>query len=195
MKKGTRTAIITVAVIVIILLIVYLGISIIAYTSVGRLPVDANSYPTAQIQELIWPTIGYPALVTPGNLLEIEIDSGGEFCFEPDPLDISGWQALITPVREALSELSYSLKATRVWKAVSDHWPKGTSKGSPEEVWHMEFEIPDNAVPELYDISVENHTAYGVFSDEEPHAVAVKDEMDDTFTFLTLRQFFHAYCF
>ena len=186
MKRRTRTLTIVVSVILLIPLLVYLGLCVVLYSSVGGLPVDETTYPSPQIQELIWPTLGYPALVTPGDSLEVEIDPGGEQGFEPDPLDLSGWRALIKPVRKALSGLVYSMKATKTWKAVSDRWPRGTSRGSPNQVWHVEFEVPEDVVPELYDISIEVHTASGVFSDGEPHAVSVMEEIDDSFTFISL---------
>lgn len=147
-----------------------------------RYPTDGE-LPPARINELIWPTIGCPALVTPGGALQIEMDLGeGEGGGAPG---VEGCKAVLSPAREELSGISYELTPLEACLAPSRRWPYRVADGDKSEVWSLSFRVPEDAFPELYDLRVEVGGGGGVLRDEQPHAVAIMEE-DDDFTFLTL---------
>lgn len=180
--KKRRLVLYIVGIFLLILLLAYAGLSTVIYTSVGRFPTKGAKYPAAHINRLAWPTIGYPALAAPGGLIEAEVDIGGGAQAE----QVSGWKAFITPVRKALKGLVYRLNPRRAWRAVSNRWPKGTRFGGVRGIWHVELEVPADAVPELYDLAVEADTAGGHMSDSQQHAVSVVDGPGRDLTFISL---------
>jgi 3',5'-cyclic AMP phosphodiesterase CpdA len=187
MNKTLVRALQVIGIIAIALVVIYSGIGIAVYSSTGRFPVKRTMYPPVRIQNLAWPTIGYPALVTGGSSLEVEFDfnqvgrGGGA-----QPEGPTGWQAVLRPSRSALRELSYDLKPLKSWMEISGRWPVGTSRGAPYRVWHAEFQLPADASPELYDLTVEASVGEKRFSDTQPHSVSVAEKLTGDFRFMTL---------
>lgn len=143
-----------------------------------------DELPPARVNELVWPTIGCPALVSPGGVLEVEVDLSG-LGGSSDP-GLEAWEAAITPVRAELSGISYSLEPRDARQGPSRRWPyRGAGEGA-KEVWSVAFPVPADAVPELYDLRVEVEVEGGRVSDGQPHAVAILEDEDDDFTFITL---------
>ncbi|MDD5666369.1 MAG: hypothetical protein PHS26_03575, partial [Actinomycetota bacterium] len=144
-----------------------------------------GEYPAPRIDELIWPTVGYPSLVTPGEELVVEVDlsGGGEEGAEAERA--SGWRASIEPSREELAALSIELEPVGAELAPSRRWPCRGGEGG-EAVWHVSFRVPEGAPPELYDLRLEADVGGERIADAQPHAVAVMEDDDDDFTFITL---------
>ena len=145
---------------------------------------SGGDYPPPHINELIWPTIGYPAMVVPGEVLEVEVDlwAGEESRLE----EVSGWKATVSPSRDELAGLAYELEPAGARLEASGRWPYRSEEGRSEAVWHASFRVPQEAVPELYDLHVEVDVGTEHISDTQPHAVAVTEDDDDDFTFITL---------
>lgn len=173
-----------IGILLLLLVIAYAGMTVYLYSSAGRFPVKGD-YPEARITSLIWPTIGYPAILAPGSLLEVEIRvSKNE---EPVvPGEATAWRAYMKPSREALSGLSYTLEPVRAWRAPSSRWPSGTRHGSREDVLHVELMVPAEAPPELYDLHVKGEAGVTAVSDRQLHSVSVRDGTDGDFTFVSL---------
>jgi hypothetical protein len=148
-----------------------------------RYPADGE-YPPPRINELIWPTIGYPAMVMPGEELTVELDlwAGEESMQE----EVSGWHAYVSPSRDELDGLAYELEPEDARLEASEHWPYRSDQGRSEAVWHASFRVPQDAVPELYDLYVEVEAGEEHVWDFQPHAVAVTEDTGDDFTFITL---------
>jgi len=148
-----------------------------------RYPSDGE-YPPPRINELIWPTIGYPAMVMPGEELTLELDlwTGEESSQE----EVSGWHAYLSPSRNDLDGLVYELELEDARTGSSERWPYRSAEGRSEEVWHASFRIPQDAVPELYDLNVEVDVGEEHVGDFQPHAVGVTQDTDGDFTFITL---------
>lgn len=144
-----------------------------------------GEYPAPRIDELIWPTVGYPSLVTPGEELVVEVDlsGGGEEGAEAERA--SGWRASIEPSREELAALSIELEPVGAELAPSRRWPCRGGEGG-EAVWHVSFRVPEGAPPKLYDLRLEADVGGERIADAQPHAVAVMEDDDDDFTFITL---------
>ena len=117
-----------------------------------RYPAEGE-YPPPRINELIWPTIGYPAMITPGEELTVELDlwTGEESKGE----EVSEWHAYLIPSRDDLEGLVYELEPEDALPRASEHWPYRSVEGRSEEVWHASFGTPRDAVPDLYDLHIE----------------------------------------
>jgi 3',5'-cyclic AMP phosphodiesterase CpdA len=145
-----------------------------------------GEYPPPRINELIYPTIGYPALVEPGEVLEVEVDLWGGEEQRAGTEQASGWQARISPSREELAGFSFELEPVNATLGPSERWPYRSLEGRSEAVWHVLFRIPEEAAPELYDLSLEVDIAGERVVDAQPHAVALTEDGDEDFTFITL---------
>ena len=177
----------------IILVFVFIGVmgAVLAFlhSPFFEYPTDGE-YPPPRINELIWPTIGCPAMVVPGEVLEVEVDldldatPGHTSQLE----DASGWKATIVPSRDELAGLSYELIPQDAYLSRSDRWTyRGADKRDESgEVWHAEFLVPEEVGPELYDLRVEVDAGGRRISDGQPHSVAVVEDNDNDFTFITL---------
>ena len=171
------------AVILLALLLALLGISMaFLYSPLFRFPVDAE-LPPPRIGRLIWPTIGYPALVPPGGELEVEVNlrPGGE----PPGEEVGGWEAVIQPARPELAASCFRLQEVEARRGFSQRWPELAEEGG-EEVWHVRFRIPAEAFPELYDLRVALAWGGERLEDGQPHSLAVTGEEDGDLTFVVL---------
>lgn len=169
----------------VILILAYSAVAVVLYSSVGRFPLKDMPPPPRRINNLVWPTVGFPAITRPGSSVVVEFDpgKGGRDVGGENP---TGWKASMRASRAGLRSLSYRLKARKAWRAFSERWPVGTRYGSPRKVWRVEFQVPPEAVPELYDLEVEAAASDGWTSDTQPHAVSVADKVNNDFRFVTL---------
>lgn len=186
MKKNLVRVLQVVGVVIIVLIVTYSSIAVWLYSSSGRFPLKSTPLPPVRIRDLVWPTIGYPALATPGSVLEAEFDFNPGVAAGAPVERPSGWSAELTPSRAELRSLTYRLKLTRAWKDISSKWPRGSDRGTPYKVWHAQFQIPGDAVPELYDLSVGAEAAGKKFKDSQRHAVSLSLRITDSFRFVTL---------
>jgi len=173
---------------VIILILVCVGLTGAAlsflHSPFFRYPTDGE-YPAPRINELIWPTIGCPAMVMPGEGLVVEVDlRAGE---ERDRMEeAEGWRARLQPSRGELADLSFELEPVGARLGPSGRWPYRSVEGRSEEVWHVSFRVPREAPPELYDLSLEVDVDGEHVTDSQPHAVSLVEDTGEDFTFVTL---------
>ncbi len=145
---------------------------------------SGGEYPPPRINELVWPTVGYPAMVMHGEVLEVEVDLwAGEVSRS---VEVSGWRAYLTPSRDELAGLVYELEPEGAHLGACERWPYRSMEGRSEEVWHVAFRLPFEVAPELYDLKVEADAGGESICDSQPHAVAVTQDTDDDYTFITL---------
>lgn len=173
-------------VIVIVLVVAYSSIAVLLYSSVGRFPLRGMPPPEVRIEELSWPTIGYPSLASPGSELEVEFDFTSGRGAKGQPASPASWEAVLTPSESQPAGPTYSLGAARAWMERSTRWPEGTARGGPSPVWHVSFELPEETALMLYDLTVRVEAGGRTYSDSEPHAVSVDERPADSFTFVTL---------
>ncbi len=187
MNKHLKRALQVTGIFVIFLIVLYAAIAVVLYSSSGQFPMKNTGIPPIRISNLIWPTIGYPAMLAPGATLEVEFDFNKPGRIgRLQPRDPVKWQAVLKPARTALKGLSYRIKASRVFKELSGRWPSGTSRGPPNEVWHAEFRLPPDAVPELYDLTVSAEANGKTYRDSQPHSVAVTVVEEGDLRFVTM---------
>lgn len=184
-----RKTLYVLGIIVLVLLFAYAGLSIELYSDIGAFPHRGAEYPAPAIGPVIWPTMGYPSLVKPGARQEVEIDPGALIDGRLEPRQVKDLTLKLRPVREELNGLSIEMTAVGLSKKTSAHWPAGTKYGG-KEVFSAVFHVPEDAPPELYDISIEGTAlcpqGNRKIEDGEPHAVAVVENDDNDFRFITL---------
>ncbi|MDD5748771.1 MAG: metallophosphoesterase [Actinomycetota bacterium] len=162
--------------------VVYAGLAIYAYSYLGGIPTAGAKYPESRIRQIIWPTIGYPALTSPGGNIVVEMDVSG---VSGKLSDSFRWRGTVSASRKELKGLSYELSFVRAWKGASKRWTLCKHRKISPEVINVEFQVPSVAC-ELYDLEVEAIAGKAKIRDDEPHCVGVVPKLDDSFRFMTL---------
>lgn len=181
LKRTLRIVLILVAV----LIVIYSIIASVLYSGVGAFPASQAKYPERNIEELIWPTIGYPALVEAGGTVEMELDlSSLENTEKPEGPPVLNFTA--KPSRPEISSFSLELQGAGFQKGKSAKWPYKSENVQTSNVWKVAVEVPKAAPSELYDISVDGVLGSQRFHDSEPHALFVTDQGGEDFDFITL---------
>jgi len=181
LKRLARTAL--------VLVLVYVAITgavmSFLHSPFFRYPSEGE-YPQPRINEIIWPSVGYPAMVVPGEVVVVEVDlwAGEEGRARME--EASGWHARMDASRDELAGLSFELELADARLDAPERWPYRSTEGRSERVWHVSFRLPEEATPELYDLSLEVDVAGERIADGQPHAVAVVEEDDEDLTFITL---------
>jgi 3',5'-cyclic AMP phosphodiesterase CpdA len=166
------------AIVLMVIIVIYGVIAINLYSSVGRFPTKVPR-PPGHITSLIWPTIGFPELVNAGSPVQAEFLDDGT---AKSPT----FTATLRPVRAELRGLAYTLGASALTKGTSRYWPVGT-RHARQQVWRPSFTLPEAAVPELYDLTIDADIGGRHVSDAQPHAVSVLPPgQHKDFTFVSL---------
>lgn len=147
---------------------------------------ENGDYPAPRIGALVWPSIGYPALVVAGGTVEVEMDLRDADATGRQPQEVGAFRASMTAAREGLENLTYALEPQGSSPGVSTHWPEGGPGGDGEDVWRVGFKLPEQAARELYDLRVEADLPGNTLSSSQPHALAVMEDNDNNFDFLVL---------
>ncbi len=163
-----------------------LSINAILNSSSGAFPLKINKYPKPRINEMAWPTIGFPSIKTPGSILTVELDLGGVGRDTRGSIRSSNCRAVLNPVRKALKWLEYVIPARSVKRGRSKHWPVDSRMGRIDDLFHIDFKLPSDILPELYDLKVMVTLGGQTLSDFEPHCVSVIEGGKDFFRFVTI---------
>lgn len=184
-SKALKRTLRSISIVVAVVVVVYGIIASVLYSGVGAFPTSQARYPKRNIEELIWPTVGYPALVEPGGTVEMELDlpslEGGKNPESPPTL-----RFIANPSRPEISSLSLELQEVGLQKGKSARWPYESKNVQTADVWKVAVELPKTAPSELYDISVDGIYEGKRFHDSEPHALFVTEEEGEDFDFITL---------
>ncbi len=166
-----------VGIILLVVIALYGVVAINVYSSVGRLPTESRR-PAPHIRDIVWPTIGYPAIVSPGGEMNIELDL---------PAEAAGsLKATLTPACPDLAGLIYELEALSARSQRSERWPAGTAHGRGS-VLEASFRVPEDAVPELYSLSVEASAGGRHSVETQPNSVSVaRPRPDGSLRFVSL---------
>lgn len=161
------------------MIVAYGAVAVNVYSSVGKFPAG-ETVPPARITTIVWPTIGFPAIVAPGSELDVELDLAAEAA--------SGARvtAALRPVRPELKGLSYQMSASSIAPARSSRWPRGTAYGSGR-VAVARFSVPWEAPGELYDLSIVAELGSRTVTDVQRNSVSVASiSGSDGFRFISL---------
>ena len=141
---------------------------------------DVGMQDTPRIEQLIYPTLGNPAIVNCGNDLTIEWDpralSGG-----PEPPEITSFEVTVTSTNDACP-VTRKLTVTSFEKDYSKVWPNLDDK----VIYRVTVNVPHNVPLDLYDMTVKALTDGAWVTDSEPHALQTVDRFKDPFSFCHL---------
>lgn len=135
----------------------------------------------AKINQLIYPTIGNPAIVKSGESLVVEWDPR---LSNPQPMPgISAFRVTVTssndihPVTRTLQVKSFDVETTQAWPMLKENnWA----------VFRVEVEVPYSVPRDLYDVTVSALTESTWVTDTQLHGLSVVNEYKDRFSFCQL---------
>ncbi len=162
------------------------------YPLAGRAEIPAG-WP-GEINHLVYPTIGCPLIVRPGDTFTLEFDAIGDGAGGSQPA-VSAWSVALV----SSNDLWATTTDCAIWTAitgVSAAWPgdsttdywSGSGPWAGREVWRVTVEVPPGARPDLYDLET---SAFGAetIADGQPHSVQVVEEFKDDYTFIQISDF------
>lgn len=134
-----------------------------------------------RINELIYPTLGNPAIVKSGESFVVEWDArSGAAGIMPG---VSAFTASVTstndeyPVTRSLPVEGHVVRTTEVWPLLRE---------SGWAVFRVTVTVPRAVPRDLYDLTVSACTEGAWISDTQPHALSVVEEYRDRFSFCQL---------
>ncbi len=136
-----------------------------------------------RIKQVIYPTLGYPAIIRCGERLTLEFDPRNQDWSKALP-QITGFQVSVTTTNKAYT-------ATRVLPVkdftvgFSAHWPEYSRDVQPRaRVYLVTVEVPKTVPLHLYDLTVTGTRQDGaMLTDSQPHALQVVNEYKTDYTF------------
>lgn len=144
-------------------------------------PLSEDYYP--KIQEIIYPTFGFPQLVSTGEAFVLELDlTPGRADGQPEDL-----RQIRVSIASSASRFPFRTDLPVVsWvEGESLRWPPGAGR-EQEEVLRVEVEVPEVVPPDLYDLQVEVHREEGVILDRQLRSLSVTVPGKSEYTFVHL---------
>jgi len=136
-----------------------------------------------RIKQVIYPTLGYPAIIKRGEHLTLEFDPCNQDWSKALP-QITGFQVSVTTTNS-------DYPATRVLPVkdftvgFSTHWPEYSQDVQPRaRIYLVTVEVPETVPLHLYDLTVTGTLKDGsMLTDSQPHALQVVNEYRSDYTF------------
>jgi Calcineurin-like phosphoesterase/IPT/TIG domain len=136
-----------------------------------------------RIKQVIYPTLGYPAIIKCGEQLTLE--------FDPRSRDWSKALPQITGFRVSVTTTNSAYPVTRVLPVkdftvgFSVHWPEHSEDVEPRaRVYLVTVDVPGTLPVHLYDLTITGTLKDGsVLTDSQPHALQVVKEYRTDYTF------------
>ena len=136
-----------------------------------------------RIKQVIYPTLGYPAIIKRGEHLTLE--------FDPRNQDWSKALPQITEFQVSVTTTNSDYPATRVLPVkdftvgFSTHWPEYSQDVQPRaRIYLVTVEVPETVPLHLYDLTVTGTLKDGsMLTDSQPHALQVVNEYRSDYTF------------
>jgi 3',5'-cyclic AMP phosphodiesterase CpdA len=162
------------------------------YPWAGRAEIPAG-WP-GEINRLIYPTIGRPLIIRPGDSFTLEFDCIGDGAGGSQPA-VSVWNVSLASSNDQWATETDCV----VWSAltgVSESWPgdstadywSGSGPWAGREVWRVTVGVPLGTRADLYDLYASAWDGETI-ADDQPHAVQVIDEFKDNYTFIQISDF------
>ncbi|MBN1288419.1 MAG: metallophosphoesterase [Actinobacteria bacterium] len=136
-----------------------------------------------RIKQVIYPTLGYPAIIKHGEHLTLEFDPRNQDWSKALP-QITGFQVLVTTTNSVYP-------ATRVLPVrdftvgFSTHWPEYSQRIQPRaRVYLVTVAVPETVPMHLYNLTVTGTQKDGsMLIDSQPHALQVVNEYKTDYIF------------
>jgi hypothetical protein len=136
-----------------------------------------------RIKQVIYPTLGYPAMIEHGGRLTLEFDPRNRDWSKALP-HITGFQVSVTSTNSAYPA-NRDLPVKHFTAGFSSHWPEYSRGLQPRaRVYLVTVDIPKTVPVHLYDLTVTGTLKDGSsLTDSQPHALQVVSDFKTDFTF------------
>jgi hypothetical protein len=168
-RSGTLKSLVSRVLIILLLAVALSGVLtvIAAQTASAAVPINRS-----RITYLIYPTIGYPAIVKCGDMFTIEFDPRAQNWSQGLP-SMGNFQVSATTTNSA-SPVTKTLPVDNVQIDYSTHWPEYSASRQPNaKIYQVTVQIPESVPVHLYDLTVsaKNQQTGQVLTDAQPHAL------------------------
>ncbi len=136
-----------------------------------------------RIKQVIYPTLGYPAIIKLGEHLTLEFDPRNQDWSKALP-QVTGFQVSVTTTNSA-HPATRVLPVEDFTMGFSTHWPEYSQSVQPRaRVYLVTVKVPKTVPLHLYDLTVAGKLADGsILTDSQPHAVQTVVDYKDDYTF------------
>jgi 3',5'-cyclic AMP phosphodiesterase CpdA len=160
----------------------------------------ANNIPPGwpwKINNIAYPTLGYPQMVKRGGSFTLEFDCNGRASGTGQP-DVEDWDVRLLSSNDRFPTV-VDCPVTRAVRATSARWARGhlppsavngewSGPWAGKEVWQVTVKVPSGSRADLYDLHVTAEGA-GKKTDSQPHAVQVVERFKDDYEFVQISDF------
>ncbi|MBU1670577.1 MAG: IPT/TIG domain-containing protein [Actinobacteria bacterium] len=137
------------------------------------------------IKNVIYPTLGYPAIVRCGRTLTIEFDPRDQDWSQALP-HLTDFEVSVTTTNSAYP-LTSTLPVEEYTVGFSTHWPEYSQSANPRaQVYLVTVNVPEAVPLHLHDLTVSALMPGGGITDSQPHAIQTVEQYKDDFTFAQL---------
>ncbi len=138
--------------------------------------VDKSSEGTwPKIDELIYPTLGYPQIVKVGGDFLLEFDFTRDMPGARQPTQLKSWQVSVSS-SNSFAPYTAQLEVEGADFGRSAHWVEGSGR-EVYEVWRVRVRVPQDIPPDLYDLEVQVEADGEEILDSQPHCLSVATEI------------------
>ncbi len=137
-----------------------------------------------KIDQLIYPTLGYPQIVTPGGDFTFEFDFTLDDAAKSQPDTVASWQAAITASNSPASYQA-DLDITGVELGSSSRWQQGSGR-QVYDIYKVTARVPEDVPPDLYDLEVTAGAGGEDVTDSQPNCVSVAANIDGDYKVVQL---------
>ncbi len=135
-----------------------------------------------RIKQVIYPTLGYPAIEKCGEALTLEFDPRNQDWSKGLP-HITGFEVTVTTTNAAYP-VTRTLPVDSFTIGFSTHWPEYSRVNNPRAlIYLVTVDIPESVPLHLFDLTVAAHLEDGtLLADSQPHALQTVEQYKDNFT-------------
>ncbi|MFW6113391.1 MAG: metallophosphoesterase family protein [Actinomycetota bacterium] len=135
-----------------------------------------------KIQEIIYPTMGYPQIVTAGEEFVIEFDFSLDDPGASPPSSADNWEVAITS-SNGYAPYTAELETAGTEEGASLRWPEDSGR-EVYDVYLVTVAVPGDVPPDLYDLEVSVEVDGESVKDSQPNALSVVEEIKEDYTVL-----------
>ncbi|MDY6796842.1 MAG: metallophosphoesterase [Actinomycetota bacterium] len=135
-----------------------------------------------KIQEIIYPTMGYPQIVQAGEEFTLEYDFTQDDPEVSQPSSAENWKVSIRSSND-YAPYTADLEVTGTEQGASLRWPEDSGR-DVYDVYLVSVAVPGDIHPDLYDLEVSVKADGDEVTDSQPNALAVVEEIKDEYAVL-----------
>jgi 3',5'-cyclic AMP phosphodiesterase CpdA len=135
-----------------------------------------------KIEEIIYPTLGYPQIVPAGEEFTLEFDFTADNPNAAQPGGVDKWHVGVTS-SNGYVPYAADLEVTGVEQGASRHWPEGSGR-EVYDVYLVTTRVPEDIPPDLYDLEVRVEADGREVVDSQPNSLSVNTGFKPDYRFI-----------